>query len=244
LEEAALDQIEITETPSFTAGLERLREQDYDVVLLDQDTSRRPAAELIAAIQAGTRPDQAVVVLADGDDRLLAADFLLAGANAYLSLRSTTTRELVCQLQRAARLSQLQAENRRLHSWQQRSGERDQEEVLDCLQEEERLIAQFATSSGITEFERPPTGRQNCGELLQAYVVMGRGGLDDEVRRLVVGWRAQDRPLAALLADFNAAHHALVQDRGGRSARHVLHRGNLLLLELLLSWTEHAGGAR
>ena len=107
---------------------------------VDRDASDRPAAELMLAIQASTHEHQAVLVLADGDDRLEATDYLLAGATGYLSLRQTTTQELVWQLHAAAQRACLHVENFRLRAWQQRYREQEQREVLSLLEEQSAIF--------------------------------------------------------------------------------------------------------
>jgi DNA-binding NarL/FixJ family response regulator len=244
LDDGAAGAVQVTVTPSLNVGLEQLREQAYDVVVIDRDASDRPAADLLSAIQAGTDEHQAVLILADGEDRGEATNYLLAGASGYLGLRHTTTRELVWQLHAAAEQSQLQRDHRRMQTWQSRADQLQQQEVLGLLQEQ---ITRFTWAARRedprypgtrTSRETPHDWPQTCRELLQAYLVMGQGHLADEVGRLADRLHDKSESLPSLLLAFAQAMHDLVQDRGTRSARHVVHRGNLLLFDLVLAWAD------
>ncbi len=231
----------MTETPSLLVGLERLREQAYDVVVIDRDASDRPATDLLLAIHASTHQQQAVLILADGGDRLEATDYLMAGANAYLSLHQTTTQELVWQMHSAVLFSRQQVENIRLRARQQRYGEQEQREVLSLL-EEQATIFRLASRPG-HEPDRSSAHvteelTQDFQELLQAYIVMGRGNIGTEVTRLADRIRDASCSIAEILNRFTIALESLVRDRGTRSARHVFNRGNLLLLDLMLTITD------
>jgi hypothetical protein len=245
LSDGAAGAIDVTVTPSLLVGLEHLREQAFDVVVVDRDASDRSAADLMLAIHASTHEHQSVLVLSDHHDRTEAADYLLAGAAGYLLLHLTTIQELIWQLHSAAQLARLQVENQRLRSWQERYREHEQTEVLGLLDEQSQLFAiaaglrEHSASSGPLDAKTESIRLQQAfRELLQAYVVMGRGQLTGEVQDVVNRLHAESHSLAATLHAFTKALRSLVQDRGARTSRHVLNRGNLLLLDLLLKWAD------
>jgi len=245
LAETEFSRIRVVESPSLSLSLERLRETSFDIVLLDQDATPRPAHEVIPAIRCSAHDFQAILVLGESDDLPRAADYLAAGATGYLSLRLTTASELVWQMVLAAERSQLLAENEQLRAWQRRHEEHQQEEILSLLEEQTSV---FAISARLREHRVDPPLTASpavvdslvtaCRELLQAYVVMGRGHLAAEVRQLAQQLHASHIPLAELLHRFAQAMQGLIKVRGARSSRHIYDRGNLLLLDLLLQWAD------
>jgi hypothetical protein len=105
------------------------------------------------------------------------------------------------------------------------------EATLDALDESPRLPLSLSSSLGSTEL--PERLVSHYRELLRAYVVMGAGNLADELTAL-----------ATLLADANiTAQRAmqlhvrvleeLIGSLGNRSARHVMNRADLLVLEVM-----------
>ncbi len=238
------DQIRVTESPALSVALEQLRKQAFDVIVIDRGASDRNAGEVLMAIRANTYEQQPVVVLSERADRDDAADFLMAGATAFLSLRVTTPREFVWQLQAAAAHGRWQREHQQLRAWQQRQIEQEQHEILGLLEEQStvfgiaaRLDDEAQASAG-TALRHLPELAVSCRDLLQAYVVMGRGHLGREVERFAVELHNSQTPLARVLQAFTQAIQALVRDRGARSSRHVYNRGNLLLFDLLLRWSD------
>jgi hypothetical protein len=242
LDDGAAGDIQVTVTPSLSLGLEQLRERSYEVVVVDRDASDLAATDLLAAIHAGTHEHQAVLILAEGESRVDATDYLLSGANGYLCLRQTTTRELVWQLHAAAEQSRTQRQYQRLQARQSHADQIQKQEVLSLL---EQQISRFTWATRREDTPRlaadrlttsPSDGRQSGRELLQAYLVMGQGQMADEVQRLAARIQSRGESLPAALLALAEAMHELVQDRGTRSARHVIDRGNLLMFDLVIAW--------
>jgi hypothetical protein len=242
------DTIDVQDCASLATGLEHLRAAPLDVVVIDRDISPRSPSEILLAIQTSTHEQQAVIVLSDDGQRQDAAEFLRAGAAAYLPLHSTTPAELAWQMHAAAERAALRRENQQLRAWQQRHSEQEQQEILCLLEEQAALLQQLATplrsaaSSPISQpTGDPPTRlKQLSHELLQAYVIMGRGHLAGEVRRFADRLHREGTPLATALQAFNEAIASQAADRGSRSLRHIYNRGNLLILDILLHWATRA----
>jgi DNA-binding NarL/FixJ family response regulator len=234
--------IEVRDCPSLAVGLEQLRAAPYDVVVLDRDVSDRPPAETMLAIQTSTHELQAVVVLSDDHQRHDAAEFLSGGAAAYLPLRTTTPAELAWQLQAAAERTVLRRENQQLRAWQQRHAEREHEAILELLKEQAAVFQAAArgdTSTHHTALGPPQLAdrlREQCRELLQAYIIMGRGHLAGEVRRFTDRLHTEQIPLTEILETLNEAITRQAADRGSRSFRHIFNRGNLLILDVIVQW--------
>ncbi len=76
-------------------------------------------------------------------------------------------------------------------------------------------------------------------ELLRAYVIMGSGNLADEMTNLAeLLATAGIAPQQAMLLHLKALEE-LVQGLGSRSARHVMSRADLLILELMMRLAEN-----
>ena len=231
---------DITETPALSVALDMLREQPFDVVLLDADANDRSLPEVIKTVRGQTHEFQPVLILADGDDRREAGACLEAGAKAFISIKSATNRELAWHVETAAINGHDQRELVRLRSIQQRHAEQQQSELIRLLDEQ---ISIFTTAANLRRHQddngseaeaRLPLLIDQCRELLKAYVVMGRGHLADEIHRFANELYDHKIGIAMLLQGFSSAIQELIHDRGTRSARHVYDRGNLLLLDLLL----------
>jgi len=242
LHQSSAHEIEVRETPLLPTALECLRESAFDVVVIDQDASERTPREVITALQSGTSDLQPIVVFAAGTDRAQATAYLKAGASCYCSLGNTTAQELVWQLHDVRRKSQVAGQQKQLSDWRTRHEAKQHDEILKLLAEQrsifgfaDRLRSETQIDDAAPCFEEL---RRNCADLLQAYVVMGRGQLASEVRHLASQLHQDQVSLPRLLQCYAAALTDLVQHRGARSARHVFDRGNLLLLDVLLQWAD------
>lgn len=242
LHQSSAHEIEVRETPLLPTALECLRESAFDVVVIDQDASERSPREVVTALQSGTSELQPIVVFAAGTDRTRATVYLEAGASCYCSLGNTTAQELVWQLHDVRQQSQIAGEQKQLSDWRTRHEAKQHDEILKLLAEQrsifgfaDRLRSESTIDDAAPCFEEL---RRSCADLLQAYVVMGRGQLANEVRHLASQLHDDQVSLPRLLQCYAAALTDLVQHRGARSARHVFDRGNLLLLDVLLQWAD------
>lgn len=236
-------EFRVCEVLSLAAMLEQFREAPYDVALVDEVATDRSPRELMDAVRSGAHHHQAVVVLTDSSDRRRAVDFLAAGAAAYLSARQTTPAELVWQLSRAAEQHRLASEAERLRGWCEGREAQECQAIHKLLEDETALVAALVhdgPASAVVDAAITQRLGQACGDLLQAYLLLGRDEMQSDVRHFAIRLRQTQLPLAHLLSDYLQAVQALVAQRGARSARHVLDRGHLLLLEILLSWTGKA----
>ena len=124
-----------------------------------------------------------------------------SGADAYICVRSTTTRALLWQVARAVERHRLIAENRRLEQSHRNRLRLDQGEAHRLLHQQRAMIQKLAeicrddtrvfTQDGIEPTtlpggsgELPAPLTDHYRELFRAYVVMGSGNLTDEMDRL------------------------------------------------------------
>ncbi|MEX0641478.1 MAG: hypothetical protein WD468_02190, partial [Pirellulales bacterium] len=150
---------------------------------------------------------------------------------------------------RAVEHHALIAENRRLRQAEQQRVAEEQREVERLLSQQRMLIR--GLESVVDGESLPPPGA-NCGEivplpealvahyreLLRAYVIMGAGNLADEMDRLTdlmatAGVSAQQ----AMLLHLKVVEE-LIRGLGSRSARHVMNRADLLVVDVMVHLAE------
>jgi hypothetical protein len=178
------------------------------------------------------------------------------GADAYCAVNDTTTRSLLWVFARAIERFQLIREHRRFVQIEQQRLAHEHQEADRLLAQQRALIAElesincdFGISHAHSQASRPPApspqplASTTCAlpdalvshyrEMLRAYVVMGAGNLADEMTTL-----------AGLLADAGISAQRTMQlhvhvleeligSLGNRSARHVMNRADLLVLEVM-----------
>jgi hypothetical protein len=241
--------------------LARLREQVFDAVLIGHDPPQLDALELLEALRGGGG-EEPLVVLGQSSEQEMAAPCFEAGADAYVCANTATTRTLLWIIARGAERRSLICENRRLsqaqrHRLKQEHGEADrilteQRGLIRDLEamragttcEEDSHISEEAIvdiSRRATSADEPPLAEPLAAhyrEMLRAHVIMGSGNLSSEMGTL-----------AELLADNGVTApqtmrmhvqvlEELVRGLGSRSARHVMTRADLLILEVLVHLAE------
>ena len=240
LREAEDAATEIVTTGTTTDAMEQLRRAACDVVIIDHDFDHGELLELILTIRAATHEGLPILIFGKGVDRNDADTCLGAGATSYLSLEHTTTRELKRQIALAAQQGHQYVELQQLRSWKKQHHEREQREILQVLNEQAKIFA-AADSTSLSTFDALESESNlddlidDCLELLQATIVMGRGPMKHEVLGFVSAHH-NHVGLPSLLRSFSLATKRLVRDRGKRSARHICDRANLLLFEVLIHW--------
>jgi hypothetical protein len=162
------------------------------------------------------------------------------GADGYVCVHTTTTRNLVWVVARAMQRHQLVRENHRLTLAEQTRLQREHDEAACILEQQRALLIVASGASRDMPDNSPPLeclpGEliAHYRELLRTYVIMGSGNLTDELRRL-----SNLLITAGLSARQTVQIHLhvleeLVHGLGTRSTRHVMTRADLLALEVLL----------
>ena len=222
----AVCQVKVAETANPLLALERLREETFEAVLVAHEGVQ--TLDWIEALRVGSTAVQPILVLGTVADREFSALCFESGADGYLTVDSITTRELIWHLARAAERRRLMEENERKRTAEQRRRTVERDESLRIL-EEQRAILKLEPSSEI-----PAWVVTRTRELLSTYVVMGSGQLSDEMDRFLTAISDSAIDRVSVARAFHSAIESMVTELGTRSARHVLNRGNLLLLEALL----------
>ncbi|MEQ8785772.1 MAG: hypothetical protein RIC55_05715 [Pirellulaceae bacterium] len=244
-------RIQLEQAHGMADGLARLRNEAFDAVLIGHEGERLDALEMLDAIHAGAGEQQAVVVLGEASEEQMGALCFEAGADAYVCVNTTTTRTLLWQLARAVERHRLIAENRRLEQSQQHRLRLEHDEAARLLGQQRALIGdlkqiqdrEHAVGKAVAmddHLDAPLTGElpdtlaAHYRELLRAYVIMGTGNMGAELaqlaERLILDRVSAQQTMRLHLSMLEE----LVQGLGSRSARHVINRADLLILEVTL----------
>jgi DNA-binding response OmpR family regulator len=238
----------LEETVGVVHGLARLRDEIFDVVLIAHDTQELNALEIVDAVRTSASPSQPIIVLGSEPAAELEAVCLESGADAYLTWDTTTTRSLIWQIARACERHQLIEENRQLRQAQLHQRDVDEAESHRMLEIQRRLAEGLAATTAASEalhasertsgWQPPQQLVDHYGELLQTYVIMGAGNLDDELHRLSGVLVATGIGARQFMRIHLSAVESMVRDLGKRSARHVMNRADMLAIEVLLCLCE------
>ncbi|HEX3656383.1 MAG TPA: hypothetical protein VHV55_11275 [Pirellulales bacterium] len=255
-------EVALEEASGSVAGMARLREEVFDAVLASHEPGNLDALELIEGLRAGGS-DEPAIILGSGSEQELAPLCYELGADAYVCVNATTVRNLLWLLARAVERRRLIRENRRLgqaeqqrlrleHREAQRLLEQQRALVrdLETLQEGQsaagsRIDPQLMASSAISQHAAdaaldglPRELFAHYRELLRAYIIMGSGNLTAEMSslaRLLSGSRITAPQTMQLHLQVL---EETVRGLGTRSARHVMSRADLLVLEVMVHLTE------
>jgi DNA-binding response OmpR family regulator len=259
-------EVLIQEEVGATAGLARLRDEVFDAVLMTHDPPGLDAIELIEGLRAGGA-EEPMVVLGSLPTQELTPLCYEVGADAYCDVASTTTRLLIWTVARAMERRQLIRENRRLVEADRQRLRLEHQEAERLLGQQRLLVADLeALQEGIlpdlTASSLPACGNAESArlgsaahspvglpplperlahhyrELLRAHIIMGTGSLTSEMTAL-----ADLLTSAGISAPQTMQLHLQVVEQvvhglGNRSARHVLSRADLLILEVMAQLAE------
>jgi len=251
----SISDVTLTESVGMAAGLTRLREELYDAVLVSHE-DELDALEVLDAIRAGSSDNQPIIVLGDQSDQDMAALCYESSSDAYVCVHTTTTRTLIWQVARAIERHALIAENRQLqqshrHRLRLEHGEanrllKQQRAMIDNLTQicrddsraVEHLMRAETSSSYDLPDELPAELTSHYRELLRAYVIMGSGNMSDEMDRLAELFAAATiTPQQAMRLHLHVLEE-MIGGLGSRSARHVMNRADMLILEVMIHLAE------
>jgi DNA-binding response OmpR family regulator len=254
--------VSLHEACGAAAGLSRLRDQVFDAVLVSHEPPELDALELVDGLRAGGTEEPLLIVGQPSEQEMSALAFEV-GADAYVCANTATTRAVLWIVARARERSELIRENRRLLEAERHRLRHEHQETHRLLREQ-RGLARDSQSPGDVEadqHQQEPRGdsaaalgrrvdestdaaplaepvRAHYREMLRAQVIMGSGNLPDELAALC------DMLAAAGVTAPQAMHlhvqvlEELVRGLGNRSARHVMTRADLLLVEILVQLAE------
>ena len=227
-------KVVLDEAIGSVAGMARLRDEVFDAVLISHVPGELDALDLVEGYRAGGA-EEPVIVLGSQDEQEMAALCYEVGADSYVCA-DTTTRNLLWVVARAVQRHRLVRENERLSLAEQAQRQREQDEA-DVVLEQQRAMLGDPNTSPPDPF-LPVELVDHYRELLRTYVIMGSGNLADDLKRLAELLVAAGLTAQQVLRLHLHVLQELVHGLGSRSARHVMTRADLLVLELLLHLAE------
>jgi DNA-binding response OmpR family regulator len=250
----------IEEALGMANGLARLRDEAFDAVLATHEPGQLDGLDLAEALRGGGSEEPLILLGAQSEQEVLPLAFE-AGADAYICVNTTTTRSLIWITARAIERHRLIRENRRLAQTEQHRLQQEHHETQRMLDDQRSLIrdleAVVETSEAAGPIDRRRTAAQTNApddaprpldlpeqlvllyrELMRAYVIMGAGNLGDDMSRM-----AELMADAEITAPETMQLHVnvleeMVKGLGTRSARHVMTRADLLVLEVMVHLSE------
>ena len=245
-------EIRLEEALGMASGLEKLRHEVFDVVLVSHEVNHLDALEFLAGLRAVTSDDQPIVILGSASEQEMAAVCYEAGADAYVCAHTTTMRTLMWKLALAMERHELVTENRRLNQDQTQRLEREHDESLRLLNQQQAMIrdtenlSQFPSSAASAQVPCSPNNDEvetslssalveHYRELLRAYVIMGTGNLNAEMLLLVNRFTSESVTARQAMGLHLAVLEETILGLGSRSARHVMNRADMLILEVTIN---------
>lgn len=241
-------EVLLREVRDVAAGLACLRDDQFDAVLVSHEGPQRDALLVLDAIRTGSSETQPVIVLGNVPEQEFSDLCYESGGDAYVCVDTTTTRGLLWKIALACQRHRLIAENRHLRQAQRHRLALEHREATQLLDQQREMLEELETLYPAAEPRAPqPTAPSaalpemlvgHYRELLRAYVIMGSGSLSDEMNRL-----------AELLASATICPHQamrlhlsvledMVKGLGSRSARHVMTRADMMILEIIINLAE------
>jgi len=250
-------QIFLEEVIGITAGLSRLRDEVFDAVLVSHEPGVLDALDLVEGLRAGGN-DEPMILLGSQPPQEIDALCYEVGADDYCCVSETTVRGLLWKFARAIERHHLLRENRRLVQADRQRLQQEHQEAQKLLQQQRALIADLEvlesgehrpqgdhsttidgclakTASNLMETpaDLPVPLVSHYRELLRTYVIMGVGNLADEMADLAEMLAMTEVSAQRALLLHVQVLEELVQGLGSRSARHVMNRADLLVLEVM-----------
>lgn len=250
-------EVELEQVFGAAAGMARLRDQSFDAILVSHEPGRLDALHLVEGLRAGGG-DEPVVVLGAQSEQEMAPLCYETGADAYVCVNTATTRALIWVVARAIERQRLIRENRRLQQLDRQRLVHEHQEVDRLLSQQRALLSGFESlaenpppAPAVAERSPARAPREidaavlpeslvnHYRELLRAHVIMGSGNLGAEMSLL-----AELLASARIGAQQTMLLHLqvleeLIRGLGTRSARHVMTRADLLVVEVLVHLAEN-----
>jgi DNA-binding response OmpR family regulator len=249
-------EVLLEESAGMADGLARLREESFDAVLISHEEPDLDSLELLDGLRAGGGEEQPVVVVGTLSEQEMSALCFEAGADAYVCINTTTVRSLIWTVSRAIERRRLMAENRRLQQAESHRRKLEHDEATQLLAQQRAMLLGAAPASGDDDASnaRSQSNSPACvvplprslaeslsgryRELLRTYVIMGSGNLAEEMRQLVeLLASSQVTANQAVLLHLDVLDE-MIQSLGHRSARHVMNRADMLILEMMVGLVE------
>ena len=248
-------QIVLEEVVGKAEGLRRLRDEVFDAVLVTHEPGELDALDLVEGLRAGGN-EEPMILLGHLPPEQLDALCYEVGADDYCCLQETTVRGLLWKFARSIQRHELVRENRRLVQVERQRLQQEHHEAQRLLEQQRALISDLEElcdgqlpeesrdRNSLEKFldnqpaataapDLPESLVKHYRELLQAYVIMGVGNLAGEMSALAEHLASTGASAQLAMQLHLSVLEGLVQGLGNRSARHVINRADLLVLEVM-----------
>ncbi len=234
-------EIVLEEAAGQAAGVERLRDEVFDAILVSHEPGQLDALDLIEGYRAGGA-EEPIVVLGSQSEQELGVLCYEVGADGYVCVDTTSTRNLIWIVARAVHRHHLLRENRRFQQLEQSRSQREQDDARRLLQEQRtaveqasRLCNEFRPDAELdSQVVLPAELAAHYRELLRIYVIMGSGNLAEELQRLGAFLVSTGISAGQTVQMHLDVVEDMIHGLGERSSRHVATRADLLILEVLM----------
>ena len=135
-------EIVLVEAEGRAAGLERLRDEVFDAVLVSHEPGEFDALDLIEGYRLGGA-EEPIVVLGTPEAEMAVLCYEV-GADGYVCVTTSTTRNLIWVVALAIEKRHLIHENRRFHQAEQARLQREQDEARRMLEEQRAAVEERA----------------------------------------------------------------------------------------------------
>lgn len=243
-------EVTIEEAIGSLAGISRLREETFDVVLISHEPGVLDALDLVEGYRAGGA-EEPIIVLGTQSEQEMAVLCYEAGADGYLCVHTATTRQLLWIAARAIQRHHLVRENHRLAQDQQARIQAEREAAERILRQQRAMLdsqesstqkkpapADFSAERLPPPSQLPEQLASHYRDLLRTYVIMGTGNLGCELKQLAEVLVSAGITPREIMHLHLYVLEDLVHGLGSRSARHVMTRADLMMLELMLRVAE------
>ncbi|MDZ7619727.1 MAG: hypothetical protein U1E05_22230 [Patescibacteria group bacterium] len=245
-------QVLLEEVVGAAAGVARLRDEVFDAVLVTHEPGELDALGLIEGYRAGGA-DEPIIVLGTQSEPEVSALCYEVGADGYLCVNTATTRNLIWLTARAVQRHELIRQNHRLAQAEQSRLQREHDEAERLLSQQRALLSDIErfrlpeaaacdnsepTTLAPAPIPLPEPLLCHYRELLRTYVIMGSGNLGRELERLAKLLITAGLSARETLQLHLVVVEELVRGLGARSARHVMNRADLLVLEVMIHLAE------
>ncbi len=248
-------QVQMVEALGMAAGVEKLRDELFDAIVIVHREPELNALDLVAALRAGGSEEPLIVLGTDVADEFL-AEALEAGADNYLAIDETSVRALVWTLARSIERYALVRENRRLQQFEQGRTAQEERETQHLLTQQRAIVDELealrqvdrdakaldlvtpAAHARPDNLECAPELVEAYRHLLRSYVIMGAGSLAAEIERFAALLVKNKVSARRALELHLQAIEDLVSGLRSKSSRHVMNRAELLILEVMVHLAE------
>ncbi|HJS07294.1 MAG TPA: hypothetical protein VJ809_06520 [Pirellulales bacterium] len=261
-------EVQLDEAIGVTVGLGRLRDEVFDLVLVAHEPGELDALELIEGLRAsghdepilvlGVASEQEMTALCYevGADAYLCVNTTTTRTLLWAAARAIERHELLRENRRLVQADRQRLHQEHLEADRLLAEQRALISDLESLTSQQELESADALKTHSPQSHLAPPGRDaddqqpfapgrlpenlvaHYRELLRAYVIMGSGNLNgdmQELAELLVGTGIT--PQQTMLLHLQVLEE-LVRGLGSRSARHVMTRADLLVLEIMIHLAE------